>query len=271
MPKRPSNHPKTDLSTGLDWWTSHLHQESRVDYWWDDYEVYDDPQPHQHVERRSTVSARPAQKPAERNIPGTDAWINAQAEKRKGLGGGKARKEDSSTPTLSQAPAMHQSADDPPDDEVVVAQEAETYESRPNNPTTRHASAKHLDVDKDDHQERTEWPAGVTSDRYWRVVFFYDENIVAITPPTNPALDDWKDVRAWDPKGTALHDAIYAHELWIRSLVLIASNEIQREISNSLVVRLPPAEFEQLKRELELDETFIAGRQWKALDDVAPH
>ncbi|KAL8918362.1 MAG: hypothetical protein Q9208_007381 [Pyrenodesmia sp. 3 TL-2023] len=223
----------------------------QADDWSNFYEAYDDPQPHQHLPRSATVNARPARKRDERDIPGTDAWIEAQAEKRKKTMGDNARKAESNAVMASRVPLSRQPAEEHHNVEISVEQEQDSHESRLDTPTTPQPSASHLHVDKDDHQERTKSTTEETNDRFWDVAFHPTENIVAIIPPTNSTLEDWKHALASGPKGTALYDALYVRHTWLSTLALAAGEELQREISCSLVVRLPTAEFEGLRKAAE--------------------
>ncbi|KAL8903989.1 MAG: hypothetical protein Q9207_003569 [Kuettlingeria erythrocarpa] len=254
MPKRPSNHPKTDPRTGLDWWASHLQHESRADDRWDYYEAYDDLKPHQYPAHPPTANARLARKLAERHVPGTDAWIEAQVEQRKKTVGAKAPKEVPNAATPSKVRTRHQHAASPHGEETIVEREQELHEDCLEPSTTFQPSSSHLHPDEDDHEEQTTSVMEETNDRRWRVVLYAAENIVAMTPPANPTIEDWRQILDWEPEGTVLYDALYVRELWLGALALNASEEWQHEVSSSLLVRLPTTEFEELRRAVQDNE-----------------
>ncbi len=218
---------------------------------WDYYEAYDDSKPHQHLDRPSRVNARPARKQSEREIPGTDAWIEAQAEKRKKIVGGKGQKEGTAAATPSRVPAVHQPAASPDDEEVVVGREEDLHEGRLEPSATPQPSPSYLYPEEDDPEERTTSVSEDTSDRRWIVVSNPAENMVAMRPPANPTIEDWRQLLDWEPEGTVLYDAIYVRELWLRMLASLPSEETQQETSCSLLVRLPTAEFKELQRAVQ--------------------
>lgn len=174
--------------------------------------------------------------------------------------GGKARNEKPNAARRPHVPTIHRLAKDPDEVEVTVGQELGSQGGRSDTPTTSQPSSSHLHVYEDDHHEPTKRVVEGTSDRRWTVVFYLTEKIVALTPPTNSTIEDWRQVMAWEPEGTVLYDALYTRELWIRSLLWLpkaARAETQRELSSSLVVRLPEAEFEHLRTAVKNKEADI--------------
>ncbi|KAI4114167.1 MAG: hypothetical protein LQ338_008040 [Usnochroma carphineum] len=209
MPKRPSNHPKTDLSTGLGWWTSHLQSESRADDWWDYYETYDVPLQYKQPKQSRTGSPPPAKKLADVDIPGTDAWIKSQAAQR--------RKGPNVKPR-QRSPEVHQ-------------------------PGVGHLRGEELEH----HEPQTnETEAG--SHRTWILWFQPVRTAVRFKPPKMATTGDWEKMLATEPQGTALYEALRARveTLHARLALGIGEQGIRREVNKSLFVRLSRPEFEEL-------------------------
>ncbi|KAL8650667.1 MAG: hypothetical protein Q9210_003696 [Variospora velana] len=221
MPKKPSNHPKSALSTGLDWWTSHLQGESRADEWWDYHDTYDDyPQYYQYEEQR-THGLHTAAKPAETDIPGTDAWIEAQAERRR----------KSTKANASQH--LHETSNEAAGSMRVGQSQLE------------HASEEALDEQVPRMTEQ--------SQRSWDLVFDDDRAAVRLKPPKGATLKEWEMLLAanasrlvkWD---LAIRNAVEARleALYARRGSGMSEQGMRGPLSKSLFIRFSRVEYEAL-------------------------
>lgn len=182
--------------------------------WQKDYEIYD------HLERYKgqpkPAASQPAQKPMESEIPGTDAWIDTQALRRKAEA--RARAE---TRRAKVKPA-----------------------TRPEVQMTADCAASHLEEETINDQDPTVEEIYETAERLFQARLYFDRFAVRICPPKKARLEDWSGF--WPREAaTTLYEAMKARCDSLHSQVALGKSEqeLKREISKSVFARLPPAEY----------------------------
>ncbi|KAL9003886.1 MAG: hypothetical protein Q9188_003272 [Gyalolechia gomerana] len=172
----------------------------------------DDTQPRSHKSPRK----QPARKPADELIPGTDAWIEAQAAQKRTVKQPKKRarkRKSKAAQTRSKSPE--------------ALEPGQIYESR--------------------EQSATE-DANMLANEQWIFEFYTDNLTVAVKPPETVTLRSWEVLHVWLPQ-----PSLFSIELELRIEPLRnrlawrkKMQEAQSEITEALVVRLPTAQINPL-------------------------
>lgn len=206
----PANHPKTDLRTGLDWWTSHLQSETRAydfeeELYDNYYEDYAQPQ------RPTATRARPARKPSDELIPGTDAWIEAQAVQ-------KAIKKEPKKRTRKRKGKAEQTRSKSPEASMLAQADEPREESK------------------------------VADEKSWSI-FCSKHNTITLQPPKAVSIRSWVDVFNWLPKETLFSEAVEARIYCVlgRLDVEITTAMAEPEFTQALAVKLPKAQYDLMK------------------------
>ncbi|KAL8827314.1 MAG: hypothetical protein Q9170_007064 [Blastenia crenularia] len=220
----PVNHPKTDPKTGLNWWTNHLQQESRVyGIGYEEYDSYLDTCPCYHTTK--TPEKQSGRSTANDHVPGSDAWIAMKAKENK-----KQRKKRAK-------------------DRVANSQTVKTVASRTQAPTTKQSGARQKQEmsyeDQDGGYDDTE---GLI-DLGWRYAPNMTTMTVMIVPPKNATMKHWMEFLFFVPKGNSLYEALYARKEYLLDRLASATywREVHREISEQLVIEYTPAGFRKFQ------------------------
>ncbi|KAI4153444.1 MAG: hypothetical protein L6R39_001561 [Caloplaca ligustica] len=186
--------------------------------WEVDYEIYDRPIQYQAYHQCKPVVHAPIEKPAEEDIPGTDAWIEAQAARRKEA----AKKKTPKKKRPKQAkPAV----------ETKQANPSRAENGRGGNPVQN--------------------PAGVEeADEYiWSVTFHPSKPLAWLKPHPEVTMEDWEELLAGSHRVPSLQAAVKEHvetlQAWAASG--ISEAEARHEGVQKLLLRLPPDELTALR------------------------